>query len=353
MKIPSDGAGLPAALLVSLLLMIGVAAVGTAAGPDVVAGRPTAPQVPAQPPTTNEAVLREALGEAFEVRDGQVVAERLEGLPIELAAHANVSVVPAGASSFACAPADAPGTCRAERVAPGVAVYIVTSEAVHSAAGSNFGETTVRHERAGFLARVQLSVLGKPAGGSTPELERTVRDWLKAIEPRLIAAATDERLKVPDTDAGNREVLREVLGTASFGPDLAVIPGSPAGAGLPAGFQAAAGTRVGPVEHSLAQHCPVNPAPEETCEVRELADGTKVAVEVKPLRVLETGDAVASVLVSFIQENGDLVQAGVSATGTPDPADAAAVGEQLNTWLAQLEDRLIDAATDPRMRRGS
>lgn len=191
-----NGAGLPVALLVSVLMLFGIAVVGVAAGPDVALGRP-APQAPADPApdgSVHAVVLRDALGDPFEIRDGEVVADAVESFPVELSAHGYVSVIPAAASSFRCPPEDAPDACRQVTVS-GRPVDVVSTGALHSATGSNFGSLTVRYLRPdGHLAVVALSVLGKPEGGSSSALEEQIHDWLDSQESALIAAATDDRL---------------------------------------------------------------------------------------------------------------------------------------------------------------
>ena len=40
-------------------------------------------------------------------------------------------------------------------------------------------------------------MLGKPAEGSTTELEEDVAAWLKSLEEALISAALDDRMRPP------------------------------------------------------------------------------------------------------------------------------------------------------------
>lgn len=83
------------------------------------------------------------------------------------------------------------------RLVPGRGTVLVSSAAArHSAAGSNFGETTVRHVRAdGAVVVVTLRVLGRPSDGSTTDLERDVAAWLREQKEALISAALDVRMR--------------------------------------------------------------------------------------------------------------------------------------------------------------
>ena len=213
----SDAGG-PVALIVSVLLMLGVAAGGVAlSSPDVLAPgadsmtAPEEPTVPAEEPeegeqTANETYLREALGSDFEIEGNELVAEGADGLPQELTAFATVIVQPSEDDELSCDDDDDEtatgddGTVMTEceeRIVDGRGtVLISTATARHSASGSNFGETTVRHLRAdGNLVIVRLSVLGRPSDGSTTELEEDVSAWLESREETLISAALDDRMR--------------------------------------------------------------------------------------------------------------------------------------------------------------
>lgn len=210
-----SAAGQPIALLVSVLLLLGVAVVGVAvAGPDVL--EPDAnsraaleePTVPAEEPeegeeSANETYLRDALGDDFEIDGNEVIAESAGGLPEELTAYATVVVQPAEDDELACeeAAADEAETVECEeRSVTGRTVLVEAASARHSASGSNFGERTVRHLRGdGNVVIVQVSVLGRPSDGSTTELEEDVGDWLSSLEDALIAAALDERMRASAT----------------------------------------------------------------------------------------------------------------------------------------------------------
>lgn len=211
-----DRVGPPLALVASLLLLLGVTALGAAvAGPDVLS--PTANSAPAQQDPTvaaeepeegeesaNETYLREALGDDFEIEGNELIAETADGLPEELTAYAMV-VVQSSEDELTCDDEDepAPGDDGAvmteceERTIPGRgAVVVGFAAARHSASGSNFGETTVRHRRDnGSVVVVTLSVLGRPSDGSTSELEEDVAAWLQSFEERLITAALDDRMR--------------------------------------------------------------------------------------------------------------------------------------------------------------
>ena len=216
----SDRAGPPIALLATLLLLLGVTALGAAlAGPDVLspaANSPEAqqdPTVPAEEPeegveSANETYLREALGDEFEIEGNELIAESGDGLPEELTAYATVVVQPSEDDELSCDDAEpapdgdgaASGTAMTEceeRAVPGRgAVLVGFAAARHSASGSNFGESTVRHLRAdGTVVIVMLSVLGRPSDGSTSELENDVAEWLRSYEEALISAALDERMR--------------------------------------------------------------------------------------------------------------------------------------------------------------
>ncbi len=77
-------------------------------------------------------------------------------------------------------------------------VLIETVAPRHSASGSNFGEVSIfyLHED-GYVIVVQIFVLGKPAEGSTTEIEQDVSDYLASLEEALIAAAVDDRVRAP------------------------------------------------------------------------------------------------------------------------------------------------------------
>jgi hypothetical protein len=207
-----SAAGQPIALLVSVLLLLGVAVVGVvAAGPDVLApdansmAAPEEPTVPAEEPeegeeSANETYLRDALGSDFEIDGNELIADSADGLPEELTAYATVVVQPAEDDELACeeAAADEAETveCGVRSVTGRGTVLVETASARHSASGSNFGERTVRHLRPdGNVVIAQLSVLGGPSDGSTAELEGDVSDWLASLEEALIAAALDDRMR--------------------------------------------------------------------------------------------------------------------------------------------------------------
>jgi hypothetical protein len=203
---PGDG-GQPIALFLSVLALIVVAAAGiTVASPDtdVSDSSPTAAASPAAgDEEENDAItrqnlldLQEALGDAFAVAGEELVSLTAPGLPPDLTASATVTVLPDSGQPFACPAADPQGSCRKD----GDDLLIESAGAIHSAAGSNFGARTIRHHRSnGEIVVVQLSVLGRPAAGSTYELEDAVRAWLTSMEPTLITAAQDDRLVVtPD-----------------------------------------------------------------------------------------------------------------------------------------------------------
>ena len=204
--------GQPVALIVSVLLLLGVAVVGVAAaGPDVLApnansmAAPEEPTLPAEQPeegeeSANETYLREALGDEFEIDGNELITESADGLPEELTAYATVVVQPAEDDELACeeSAADEAGTveCEERSVTGGGTVLVETASARHAASGSNFGERTVRYLRAdGSVVIVQLSVLGRPSDGSTTELEDDVDEWLTSLEEALIAAALDDRMR--------------------------------------------------------------------------------------------------------------------------------------------------------------
>lgn len=211
-----DAAGQPVALIVSVLLLLGVAVVGVAAaGPDVLApdansmAAPEEPTVAAEQPeegeaSANETYLRDVLGEAFEIDGNEVVAESPDGLPDDLTAYATVVVQPAEDGELACAEAAADDAatvdCEQRSVSGRGTVLVEAASARHSASGSNFGERTVRHLRPdGQVVIVQLSVLGRPSDGSTTALEEDVGEWLSSLEEALIAAALDDRMRAPAT----------------------------------------------------------------------------------------------------------------------------------------------------------
>lgn len=203
---PGDG-GAPIALFLSVVALIVVAALGIAvASPDTEVSD-TSPAATAPPAAgdeeENDAIarqnlldLQEALGDEYAVAGEELVSSTAPGLPAELTASATVTVLPDSGQPFACPAADPQGSCRKEADD----LLIESAGAIHSAAGSNFGARTVRHHRAnGEIVVVQLSVLGRPAAGSTSELEDAVRAWLTSMEPKLITAAQDDRLVVtPD-----------------------------------------------------------------------------------------------------------------------------------------------------------
>lgn len=208
-----DG-GAPLALFVSILLMIVVAGVGIAAAspdtefpsmrevvldsdPDQSATQPAAgaSSEPATP-SANEQYLAEDLGAEFVVQGEEAVAERAEGLPDETTAHATVSVLSGSSDPFACAKDTETVTCREDTV-DGKKILVETQSALNSAAGSNFGQITVHFRRdSGEDVIVVLNVLGKPSGGSTPELVRDVEAWLEAMEDLVVKAAIDDRMTV-------------------------------------------------------------------------------------------------------------------------------------------------------------
>ena len=212
----TDG-GAPIALFVSVLALIAVAAIGVAvAGPDtefassVESAQPGATPTP-QPSSTpdeeesdglsrqNLLYLQEILGDDYVVEGDELVAQTAEGLPPEVSALATVTVIPDDGQPFACPAADPQGSCTENDLSDGTKLIIEEAGPIHSAAGSNFGALTVRRERSnGDIVVVQMSVLGKPSGGSTTELEDAVTAWLKTIQDRLIAAAEDDRMVVPD-----------------------------------------------------------------------------------------------------------------------------------------------------------
>lgn len=215
-----SASGQPVALFVSVLLLVAVAVAGVAlAGPDVLAPDANSmaaseePTVPAERPeageeSANETYLREALGDEFEIDGNEVVAESADGLPGGLTAFATVVVEPAEEDELACEDLDGPApgddgvlmTECEERSVTGRTVLVETESARHSASGSNFGERTVRHQRADrTVVVVQLSVLGRPSDGSTAKLEEDVSAWLASMEEALIAAALDERMRMTAT----------------------------------------------------------------------------------------------------------------------------------------------------------
>ncbi len=109
----SDGAGLPVALLVSLLLLIGVAGIGLAAGPEVISpdldsrAVPQEVTVPEEKPsqgeqTANETYLREALGDDFEIEGDELTATNIDNLPADLVAHASIGFVLPREGAFTC-----------------------------------------------------------------------------------------------------------------------------------------------------------------------------------------------------------------------------------------------------------
>ena len=217
--------GPPIALFLSVLALVVVACVGIlVAGPDTdvadTAGRaPAASPEPggsasasasAAPGSTpdveeidgivraNLTYLQQTLGDEYVIEGGELVAQTAEGLPAELSALATVTVLPDDGQPFACPAADAEGSCTENDLTDGTKSMIESAGPIHSAGGSNFGALTVRVERVnGETVVVQLSVLGKPSGGSTTELEDAVHDWLKSMQDRLLAAAQDARLVVP------------------------------------------------------------------------------------------------------------------------------------------------------------
>lgn len=202
------GAGLPVALLVSVLLMLGIAIVGVAAGPDVVSldldsrSAPVEVTTPEEEPaegaeTANETYLREVLGDDFEIEGEELTANNLDGLPAELVAHASITLTAPPDGAFTCENiVESTESACEERHVSGDTFLVETTQARHSAAGSNFGELTIRYLRDdGDLAIVQLFVLGKPAEGSTAELQQDVTDYLASQEDALIAAALDERMR--------------------------------------------------------------------------------------------------------------------------------------------------------------
>ena len=207
--------GQPVALIVSVLLLLGVAVVGVAAaGPDVLApnansmAAPEEPTLPAEQPeegeeSANETYLREALGDEFAIDGNELIAESADGLPEELTAYATVVVQPAADDELGCEEsADEAGTveCEERSVTGGGTVLVETASARHAASGSNFGERAVRYLRAeGTVVIVQISVLGRPSDGSTTELEDDVDEWLTSLEEALIAAALDDRMREPAT----------------------------------------------------------------------------------------------------------------------------------------------------------
>lgn len=214
-----DGAGLPVALLVSVLLLIGVGAFGAAAGPDVVSSdldaraAPDEVTVPGEEPsegeaTANETYLHEALGGDFAIEGDELVANDIDGLPADLVAHASIGFVLPRDGAFSC---DNLGTTEgivgegnevvdcAERDTAQGTVLIETLGPRHSSSGSNFGEVSVYHvHTGGYVTVVQVFVLGKPVEGSTTELERDVGDYLESLEEALIAAALDDRSRPTD-----------------------------------------------------------------------------------------------------------------------------------------------------------
>lgn len=170
-------------------------------------------------------------------------------------------------------------------------------------------------------------------------------------EPAAEPAAEPE----PAQPGTNLSHLREALGDG-FREDptvLKVVPGSPAATGLPAGFDGVGQIAVQEATATLAEQCPViDSGSPDTCEVRTLAGGAEVAVQLQQLQELDSDQGFATIAIYFIQPGGDLVQASVTAIGEVTPADdVEALAEQIGDWLAQFEDALTRAATDPRMQR--
>jgi len=215
-KFGSSDGGQPVALFASVLALIAVAAVGVAVvSPDTDVSESTSAQPVAtpspQPSSTpdeeendglsrqNLTYLQETLGDEYVIEGDELVAQTAEGLPPEVSALATVTVLPDDGQPFACPVADPQGSCTENELSDGTKMIIEKAGSIHSAAGSNFGALTVRRERSnGDTVVVQMSVLGSPSGGSTTELEDAVRAWLRTIQDRLVAAAQDDRMVVPD-----------------------------------------------------------------------------------------------------------------------------------------------------------
>ena len=169
------------------------------------------------------------------------------------------------------------------------------------------------------------------------------------------AAASDPAVDSESARPGsNLSYLLEALGEGFRGDPtvLKVVPGSPTATGLPAGFEGVGQATLQTTTGTLSEQCPlIDSGSPDTCEVRTVADA-EVAVQVHYLQELDSDQGFATIAIYFLRPDGDLVQTSVTAIGEVTASDdVEALSEQIADWLAQFEDPLIEAATDPRMHR--
>ncbi len=332
---------------------------------------------------TNLRVLRAALGPEFQRENPQAKppfhdslvlvpdSKAARALPPGYGARAHVSVS-AGSDGASCdpkGPADDTGdTCQTRQLADGREIVI--------GAGRNPLEASVPVEihhvsltqPDGDVVSVSLAVLPDTVRSFTEKVPRAaIKAWLAPFENALVAAATDpeiapgsvrERERAAQAadgsvEAANLRVLAESLGS-DFDPidgSLELVPGTAAAAGLPADYQGRAIVLVDTSTLPLREECPTPRSDlPVTCQPRTLADGREVLVISSPVEYRDNSLGYAEITVIFIQNTGYVVAATVTALAeNASPNEPAGVRRQVADWLATFEDRLIAAATDPRM----
>lgn len=216
MNCSRDGAGLPGALFVSVLLLVGVAGVGIAAGPEVVTGTPSAPAQPESspavedpaPPGTPLSYLREALGEGFR-EDPTVVrvvpgSAAATGLPAGFDGVGQATVRQATETLAAQCPvidSGSPDTCEVRTVADGAAggveVAVQIQQLQELDLDQGFATIAVYFlQPGGDLVQTSVTAIGEVTPSDDVEaLAQQIGDWLAQFETALIRAAIDPRMR--------------------------------------------------------------------------------------------------------------------------------------------------------------
>jgi hypothetical protein len=213
----SEGTGLPIALLVSLLLLIGVAGIGIAAGPDVVSpdvdemAAPEELTLPEEEPARGEETadggsrtyLRDALGESF--REDPTVLTLIpgsaaaRGLPDGFAGIGQAGVQETTDTLAQQCPVPLPGsedTCGIRTLAEGIQVAVQELRLQDLDDGQSFAQLAVYFiQPGGDLVQATLTAIGEfRPSDDIAALADQASTWLARFEDALIKAATDPRM---------------------------------------------------------------------------------------------------------------------------------------------------------------